>query len=134
MSSSAVTSPSDPKVARRIPASRYTSRAWQDLETERLWTRVWQIACTEDCVPEPGDYWEYEIGPLSIFVLRDEQGVLRAFQNTCSHRGTSLLRGSGSGLSEVRCPYHHWRYDLKGHLCGVSQNAFWSTDDFQPAS
>ncbi|MAG31945.1 MAG: hypothetical protein CL908_13740, partial [Deltaproteobacteria bacterium] len=25
-------------------------------------------------------------------------------------------------LREVRCAYHHWRFDLKGHLCGDSQN------------
>ncbi|MCP4906025.1 MAG: hypothetical protein GY910_13695 [bacterium] len=49
-------SPPDLKVASRIPASRYTSRDWEDLETERLWARVWQIACTEDCISEPGDY------------------------------------------------------------------------------
>lgn len=108
--------------ARRIPASRYTSATWQDLETERLWTRVWQIACTIDCVAEPGDYWVYEIGPLSIFVLRDQDGVLRAFHNVCQHRGNLLLKGSGRGLNEVRCGYHHWCYDLKGHLRGASRN------------
>ncbi len=113
---------SDPQVARQIPTSRYTSRAWQDLEEKRLWTRVWQIACTVDCIPNAGDYWEYEIGPISLFVLRDEEGILRAFQNVCPHRGTSLVKGTGCGLSEVRCPYHHWRYDLKGHLCGTDQN------------
>ncbi len=111
---------SKPKVAVRIPASRYTSPQWRDLESERLWTRVWQIACTEDCVPEPGDYWEYQIGPLSIIVLRDDDGALRAFQNACRHRGNLLLRGSGRGLREVRCGYHHWCYDLKGHLRGKS--------------
>lgn len=115
-------SDSEQSVARQIPASRYTSDAWADLESSCLWTRVWQIACTEDCVPEPGDYWEYEMGPLSIFVLRDEEGILRAFQNVCPHRGTALVQGSGKGLSEVQCPYHHWRYDLKGHLCGESQS------------
>ncbi len=119
---SAASSPSDQKVARRIPASRYTSRAWQELEFERLWTRVWQIACTEDCVAAPGDYWVYEIGSLSILILRDEEGVLRAFQNACRHRGNLLLSGSGRGLDEVRCRYHQWCYDLKGHLRGVSQN------------
>ncbi len=111
-----------PKVARRIPASRYTSRAWEALESERLWTRVWQIACTEDCVAEPGDYWVYEIGALSILVLRDDEGVLRAFQNACRHRGNLLLKGSGRGLGEVRCRYHQWCYDLRGHLRGVSRN------------
>ena len=109
------------KVAHQIPASRYTSAAWQDLESERLWTRVWQIACTEDCVAGPGDYWVYEIGSLSILVLRDDEGELRAFQNACRHRGTLLLKGSGCGLTEVRCRYHHWCFDLKGHLRGVSR-------------
>jgi nitrite reductase/ring-hydroxylating ferredoxin subunit len=125
MNSSAVdttSSSSDQKAARRIPVSRYTSRAWQDLESERLWTRVWQIACTEDCVAAPGDYWVYEIGALSILVLRDEEGVLRAFQNACRHRGNLLLSGSGRGLDEVRCRYHDWCYDLKGHQRGISQN------------
>lgn len=112
----------DPKVATRIPASRYTSTEWADLETQRLWSRVWQIACTEDCVPDCGDYWEYEIGPLSIFVLRDDEGALRAFKNVCPHRGTSLVSGSGRGLSEIRCPYHHWRFDSKGHFCGTEED------------
>ena len=107
--------------ARRIPASRYTSPAWQDLESERLWTRVWQIACTEDCVSAPGDHWEYEIGPLSILVVRDEEGTLRAFQNVCPHRGNLLLKGSGRGIGEIRCAYHHWCFDLKGHLRGQSR-------------
>ncbi len=115
-------SPPDLKVASRIPASRYTSRDWEDLETERLWARVWQIACTEDCISEPGDYWEYEIGPLSIVILRDDEGIVRAFQNVCPHRGAAILKGSGGGLCEVRCPYHHWRFDLKGHLCGDAQS------------
>ena len=87
--------------ARRIPASRYTSTRWQDLEAQRLWTRVWQIACTLDCVSEPGDYWVYEIGSQSIIILRGQDGEIRAFQNACRHRGNLLLKGSGRGLDEV---------------------------------
>jgi len=102
--------------ARRIPASRYTDRGWESLETERLWARVWQIACTEDCVREPGDYWTYEVGPLSIVIVRDEGGALRAFKNVCRHRGNLLLEGSGTGLERIQCRYHAWCYDLHGHL------------------
>jgi nitrite reductase/ring-hydroxylating ferredoxin subunit len=108
--------------ARRIPASRYTSRTWEALEFERLWTRVWQIACTVDCLANPGDYWEYRVGPISILIVRGEDGELRAFQNTCRHRGNLLLTGSGSGLDQLRCRYHHWCYSLEGHLKGVSRN------------
>ena len=45
----------------QIPTARYTLPAWKALEDSRLWPRVWQIACTVDCVPAPGDFFEYEI-------------------------------------------------------------------------
>ena len=33
---------------RSIPKERYTSREFLDLEMERLWSRVWQVACREE--------------------------------------------------------------------------------------
>lgn len=104
----------------RIPTARYTLPAWKALEDERLWPRTWQIACTVDCVPDPGDYREYEIAGLSILVVRGDDGLLRAFQNACPHRGNSLLRGSGTGLDQIRCTYHHWCFDLRGRLRSIS--------------
>ena len=37
-----------------IPCSRYTSRAFADLETERLWGRSWQWACREEHLQDVG--------------------------------------------------------------------------------
>ena len=108
------------RAATRIPAARYTSREWHDLECERLWTRTWQIACTEDCVPEAGDHWLYEIAGLSILILRGDDLKLRGFVNSCPHRGNLLLEHSGRGLEEIRCPYHHWCFDLRGRLASMS--------------
>ena len=51
-----------------IPIERYTSRAWHELEVERLWRRVWQFACREEDIPEPGDYHVYEIASMSFIV------------------------------------------------------------------
>ena len=84
---------------RRIPADRYRSRAWHDLEAERLWPRVWQIACNVDCVREAGDWFEYEIGRLSILVVRGDDGLLRAFQNACRHRGSSCCTAPARGCA-----------------------------------
>lgn len=109
------------KTARKIPVSRYTSREWESLEEERLWTKVWQIACTEDTVPETGDHWIYEISDMSVIITRDQEGKLQAFQNVCPHRGTQLLSDSGSGLSHIQCVYHGWAFDLQGHRCAVSE-------------
>jgi phenylpropionate dioxygenase-like ring-hydroxylating dioxygenase large terminal subunit len=100
----------------RIPAHRYTSADFDAAERARMWPRTWQIACTVDHVPAPGDFFEYRVGRLSIVVVRDEEGTLRAFRNVCRHRGNSLCQGSGSGLTELRCGYHGWAWDLSGQL------------------
>ena len=99
-----------------IPKSRYLSPEFAALEMERMWPRVWQIACTVDHVSDPGDYFEYRIGPLSILIVRDLDGALRAYQNVCRHRGNLICTGSGHGLEELRCGYHRWCWGLDGRL------------------
>lgn len=106
--------------ATRLQSARYTSPEWASLEAERLWPRVWQIACTEDCLPDAGDHWLYEIGDLSIFLVRGADRQIRAFQNACPHRGNALVAGHGRGLERIRCAYHHWCFDLEGRLREVS--------------
>ena len=49
-----------------MPAARYHSAAFAQLEAERMWPKVWQVACTVDHVAEPGDYFEYRCGPYSV--------------------------------------------------------------------
>ena len=81
-----------------------------------MWPKVWQVACMVDHVAEPGDYFEYRCGPYGVLIVRGDDGVLRAFQNACRHRGNSLCVGSGSGLRELKCGYHGWTWDLAGAL------------------
>lgn len=111
------TGPVDPGAGLvRIPAHRYTSAEFADLELRRLWPRTWQLACCVDHVAAPGDWFEYRVGPFSVLIVRDGDGTLRAFQNACRHRGNSLCGGSGSGLAELKCGYHGWTWDLAGQL------------------
>lgn len=100
----------------RVPAERYYSAAFAQREVERLWPKVWQVACTVDHVAEPGEYFEYRSGPYSVLVVRDNDGQLRAFQNVCRHRGNSLCTGARSQLRELKCGYHGWTWDLAGAL------------------
>ncbi|MCQ4362061.1 aromatic ring-hydroxylating dioxygenase subunit alpha [Mycobacterium gordonae] len=99
-----------------VPAERYYSPEFAALEVQRMWPRVWQVACMVDHVAEPGDYFEYRCGPYGVLIVRGEDGSLRAFQNACRHRGNSLCVGSGSGLRELKCGYHGWTWDLAGAL------------------
>jgi phenylpropionate dioxygenase-like ring-hydroxylating dioxygenase large terminal subunit len=99
-----------------VPASRYTSTDWAALEHERLWPHVWQVACSVDHVREPGDWFEHTCGPLSVLIVRGDDGTLRGYQNVCLHRGNELCHGSGTGRTEIRCVYHRWCWDLDGRL------------------
>jgi nitrite reductase/ring-hydroxylating ferredoxin subunit len=101
-----------------VPKERYTTRAFADLERDRMWSRVWQIACREEEVAAPGDFVEYEIGPETIAITRADDGELHAFHNACLHRGRRLVEGCGA-VKELRCPYHGWCYGLDGSLAAV---------------
>jgi phenylpropionate dioxygenase-like ring-hydroxylating dioxygenase large terminal subunit len=102
----------------RVPIERYVSQAFHDLEVERLWKRVWQMACREEELPEVGDHVLYDIADCSILVVRAAPGRVRAFHNACLHRGRQL-RECGGRVSELRCPFHGWTWDLDGTLSHV---------------
>ncbi|MDX6287150.1 MAG: hypothetical protein QOG53_2635 [Frankiales bacterium] len=111
-----------------LPRARYTSPEFAAAEFERLWGRVWQVACREEEIAEPGDFCEYVIGDQSVLAVRDAGGRIGAFYNSCLHRGTRLAEGAGH-FDEgcMRCRYHAWRYDLDGRLVDVVDR-----DEFDP--
>ncbi len=103
-----------------VPKERYLSPEFARLEMERLWSRVWQIACREEEVGKPGDFVEYTIGDQSVLVVRGEHHEINAFHNACVHRGTALATGCGAFAGGAfRCPYHGWRYALDGSVTEV---------------
>ncbi len=98
-----------------VPKGRYIDREFLRLELDRLFTQVWQPACREEEIPDPGCYYEYTIGRESIMVVRQRDGSIKAFYNTCAHRGMKIVRGQGCAVGEdLRCPFHGWRFALDG--------------------
>jgi phenylpropionate dioxygenase-like ring-hydroxylating dioxygenase large terminal subunit len=103
-----------------LPKERYTTTEFAELELERLWPRVWQIAGREEELAGPGAFLEYAIGDDSIVVVRAETGAIIGFHNACLHRGTRLADGCGAFENgAIRCPYHAWTYALDGRLIHV---------------
>ncbi|MEM1434822.1 MAG: aromatic ring-hydroxylating dioxygenase subunit alpha [Pseudomonadota bacterium] len=101
-----------------LPYSRVTSEAFFQREIDQLWSRVWQWACREEHVPQPGDYTVYDVGPYSVLIVRGSDHSLRAFVNSCPHRGMQLCPSgsSGSGKQFLRCPFHGMSWQLDGRL------------------
>ena len=96
-------SPADFEDQMFVPKSRYLSRAYHELEKERVWKKVWQFACREEHIPEPGDTFVYDICDISILIVRGRDMEIRAFYNVCLHRGRQLKHESGPTDDEIRC-------------------------------
>ena len=100
-----------------IDFARYYSPETFRHEIDRVWRRTWQWVCREEHIPEPGDYYVYEVAQLSFLIVRTDDGSLKAYYNSCLHRGTKLRTTEGAGTaSELRCPYHGWTWTLSGEL------------------
>lgn len=100
-----------------LTVDRYISRDYARLEMERMWTKVWQMACREEEMPEVGDHVVYDIGDYSILVVRVGEDDIRAYYNACLHRGTQLRPSNSMGnVPQFRCPFHGFTWGLDGAL------------------
>ncbi|HMK86838.1 MAG TPA: aromatic ring-hydroxylating dioxygenase subunit alpha [Steroidobacteraceae bacterium] len=103
-----------------LPAWVYNHPELTRLEIERVLRPSWQIVCHVNSIPRAGDFETFDLGPDSVFVLRDKDGSVRAFHNVCRHRGARILDGAGNCPgATITCPYHGWSYRHDGGLVGI---------------
>jgi choline monooxygenase len=112
--------------ARGLPAECYGDPAFRAAELRRVFAANWNMVGRADEIPAPGDYRAVHTAFGSVLLLRGEDGALRAFANTCRHRGTRLAEGAGNAAALV-CPRHGWTYALDGRLTaapGIAARGF----------
>ena len=117
----------------RAAKERYFDPDFYQMEVDLLWSRVWQMACRLEEIPEPGDFVEYEILDQSIIVVRTEDMGVRALQNACRHRGVKVAEGRGSCTSGFICPFHGWCYGPDGVNTFVTRSKTFSEHNLQRA-
>jgi phenylpropionate dioxygenase-like ring-hydroxylating dioxygenase large terminal subunit len=88
-------------------------------ELEKIFARCWLFLGHETQLRHPGDYISTRMGEDEVVVTRNSEGRVRAFLNSCRHRGPKLCRADQGNSRALRCPYHGWTYDLDGNLIGV---------------
>ena len=103
----------------RIPTRRYYDKEFYELECERFWPRVWQMACRLEEIPKPGDYVVYDILDQSIIVTRIDANTIKAYHNHCRHRGVQLVKDRGRRPRGFTCPFHGWSWALNGECSFV---------------
>ena len=102
-----------------LPLGRYTDPAFQELEAEHLFKRVWLYAGHESELPTSGCYKLCDIVGAPILLARDDDGEVRAFYNACRHRGAPVVRGTSGEARMLVCQFHSWSYNLRGELVRV---------------
>ncbi|MFT2109936.1 aromatic ring-hydroxylating oxygenase subunit alpha [Marinomonas sp. 2405UD68-3] len=86
------------------------------IDMEEVFQKEWLFVGMSSEVPKRGDYFTVEIGQNPVLVIRDADGSVNAFHNTCRHRGSRLCTEKHGKVANLVCPYHQWTYDLKGNL------------------
>ncbi|MEM7068232.1 MAG: aromatic ring-hydroxylating dioxygenase subunit alpha [Pseudomonadota bacterium] len=120
-------------LARRTPGYSLEQAFYNDPEVfqtdlESIHYRDWLFAIPACELEKPGSYVTHKVGEYRVVIVRGADNQIRAFHNTCRHRGSVICKASKGNAPKLVCPYHQWTYELDGSL-------LWARDmgpDFDP--
>jgi Rieske 2Fe-2S family protein len=104
------------EAATMLPGTAFTDSGVLEWERANLFQRGWITAGHAGQVSERGHYVRLDVGGESVLVVGDDDGLPRAFLNTCRHRGARLVVAPEGRLRRIQCPYHAWTYGFDGTL------------------
>lgn len=119
----------DPARSYSLRSEAYVDPRWHKVDIEQVMAKTWQWVCHVEKLRQPRSYVTAEIVGRPIAIVRDKDGMLRAFYNVCKHRAHQLLSGEGQA-SLIVCPYHAWSYRLDGQLQRAPHTE--ALKDFEP--
>ncbi len=99
-----------------LPQQLYVGQDAFAFDTQLLLKSVWLYACTVAHVKQPGDFYPFELANNSVIIIRGRDGQVRAFHNSCRHRGARICHSPRGSAPRLMCPYHLWTYGLDGRL------------------
>ena len=102
-----------------LPQELYVGGQAFEFDTQVMLPSVWLYACTVAHIRKPGDWFLFEMANNSVIVIRGRDGAVRAFFNSCQHRGSRICEAQRGSSPKLICPYHQWTYNLDGTLLGA---------------
>jgi len=102
-----------------LPQALYVSEEAFRFDTQVMLPSVWLYAGTVAHIRKPGDWFLFEMADNSVIVILGRDGVVRAFFNSCRHRGARICQTQRGSSPKLICPYHQWTYNTDGSLFGA---------------
>ena len=99
-----------------LPQPFYGDADFHQLDLDLIWNRNWLFAGPQCLIPATGNWFTVDVGSTSLAIVRGADGAVRAFYNTCRHRGSKVCVGEHGKTAKLVCSYHQWTYDLDGRL------------------
>ena len=106
-----------------LPRGLYVSDEAFAFDTQVMLKSVWLYACTVAHIKNPGDFFVFELAGNSIIIVRGRENEVRAFWNSCRHRGAKICLEQRGRAPRLMCPYHQWTYGLDGQLLAARSMA-----------
>ncbi|TBR08288.1 MAG: aromatic ring-hydroxylating dioxygenase subunit alpha, partial [Rugosibacter sp.] len=97
----------------------YSDQAIYEQEMEHIFGRCWLFLAHESQIPNPGDFFRTYMGEDDVLVIRQEDRTIKAFLNSCTHRGNRLVRADRGNARAFACNYHGWAFGIDGSLATV---------------
>ena len=101
----------------------YIDPDFHKLDMELIWYREWLFVGHNCEIAKPGGFFTAQVGDYPVVVVRGRDGEIRAFHNSCRHRGSRVCNTERGTSARLVCPYHQWTYDLDGKLVFARQMA-----------
>jgi Rieske 2Fe-2S family protein len=108
-----------------LPRAFYHDATLYQAEMEAIWRQGWLFAGHSCQIPNPGDFFLYNMEGDSVIIVRGDDGQTNALYNVCRHRGNLICQEDQGNIRRFICPYHQWTYDRRGNLLlqrGMQEN------------
>lgn len=103
----------------RVNREAYRSAEVFQAERDRIWGHSWLYLGHETEIPRKNDYRVRTLGGKPLILVRGGDGVVRAFLNSCPHRGTVVCRDESGNARNFQCFYHAWTFSSSGQLSAL---------------